>query len=84
MKITLDDIKAFAEWQTDIQTVFGVSLISFDYFGIAITNPWVDCTGRFELPNKDAISEYGVKNYTKFIKDVVDKIKFVKENGYKL
>ena len=29
MKITLDDVKTFAEWQIDIQTVFGVSLISF-------------------------------------------------------
>ena len=68
MKITLDDVKTFAEWQTDIQTVFGVSLISFDYGGIAITNPRVDCTGRFELSNKEAIKA----------------LKFAKENGYKL
>ena len=83
-KITLDDVKTFAEWQTDIQAVFGASLISFDFEGIAVTNPWVDETGRFELSNKQAIRVYGVKNYTKFIKEAIKALKCAKENGYKL
>lgn len=83
-KITLDDVKAFAEWQTDIQAVFGASLICFEYGGIAITNPWVDETGRFELDNKQAIRRYGVESYVSFIKEVIKALKFAKENGYKL
>lgn len=82
--ITLDEVKTFAEWQTDIQTVFEIPLISFDYAGIAITNPWIDETGRFELDNKQAIRNYGVENYTKFIKEAVKALKFAKEDGYKL
>lgn len=82
--VTLDDVKTFAEWQTDIQTVFGVSLISLDYDGIAVTNPWLDETGRFELDNKQAIRNYGVESYTKFIKEAIEALKFAKENGYKL
>ena len=62
--------------------MFGVSLISFDCGGIAITNPWLDDTGRFELDNKQAISQYGVKNYIEFIKEAVKALKFVQENNY--
>lgn len=64
--------------------MFGVSLISFDCDGIAITNPWLDCTGRYELSNKEAIRDYGVESYVSFIKEVIKALKFAKENGYKL
>lgn len=82
--VTLDEVKAFAEWQTNIQLVFGMSLIYFEMWGVAVTNPWMDNTGRAELSNKQAIRYYGVKNYTKFIKEAIQALKLIKELGLKL
>ena len=78
-KITLDDIKVFADWQTNLQYCFGISIVSINFYGISITNPWLDETGRFELNNKHAIMEYGVKRYTKFIKEAIEALKTMKE-----
>ena len=56
---------AYAQW-TDQDD----PLVSFDYEGQDITNPWVDPSGRFEHGYEEAVRIYGDENVTKFVNDV--------------
>lgn len=62
----------------DTQSKLGAAIVDFDGDGIAIVNPWVDCTGRYNLSNKEAIREYGVENYTSFISRAIQAIELQK------
>lgn len=61
----LDVVRSFAEWQQEADD----PAVSFDFDGVAITNPWMDETGRFPLDTVDSATYYGVENVMRFIMD---------------
>lgn len=62
-KITLEDIKKFAEenFCNENTKIFG------DDEEFAVTNPWIDHSGRFELTDEEAIAEWGLPVVMDFI-----------------
>ena len=63
----LDVVKAFADWQQSVG--LGDPVVWFDYNDMAITNPWIDDTGRFPLDSKESADKYGLENVLQFIID---------------
>ena len=59
----VDKIKAFAESQANQDA----PEIYFEFNGQAITNPWLDPSGRFEQDTKAAIEMYGKDNVSAFL-----------------
>lgn len=73
MKITAKEIKkvkAIAEknfidsMELDIDTS---GMVSFEFNGMNIINPWIDESGRFDLSDEKAIETYGLENVLNFI-----------------
>ena len=47
--------------------------IGFEHNGQWITNPFVECSGRWEFVNYEVMCEYyGLENVEKFIKDILN------------
>ena len=71
MKITAEQIKkvkAIAEKNfIDSSEVGDEGMISFEFNGMNIINPWYDDSGRFELSDEEAIKLYGLENVLNFI-----------------
>ena len=46
-------------------------LVSFEFNGMNIVNPWIDDSGRFNLTDEQAIELYGLENILNFILNVL-------------
>ena len=69
----LDEIKRFAEInfckdEDDPDRIFG------DDEEFAVTNPWMDCSGRFELDDVGAVTEWGLVTVLDFIEKAKEKL----------
>lgn len=62
----LDVVKTFAEWQ---QSVMDEPVVSFEWHGIEISNPWLDDSFRFPIDSTTACDTYGEDNVLQFIMD---------------
>ena len=71
MKITkreIDKVKEIAKKNyIDSSEVGSEGMISFEFHGMNIINPWMSECGRFELSDKGAIETYGLENVLNFI-----------------
>ena len=71
MKINKEDIKkvkAIAEKNfIDSAEVGDEGMVSFEFNGIKIINPWIDETGRIDFTDEEAIKHYGLENVLNFI-----------------
>ena len=65
----LDVVMTFADWQ---QSTGYVPVVSFDYDGVEISNPWLDESGRFPLDCSQACDTYGIDNVMQFVIDACD------------
>lgn len=73
----IEKIKMIAYKQWDEQQYGNhEGLIEIDNeYGVSIVCPWMDSTGRYEV---DPVEEYGQEAFTKFCKELKEKINFVK------
>jgi len=73
-KTTLEKIKEFAEenWSLPENEQFYVDDEEF-----AVSNPWIDHTGRFPLDDAGAVKEWGLDVVTEFCEKAKEKIKEV-------
>lgn len=62
----LDVVKTFAEWQ---QATLDEPVVSFEWEGIDISNPWLDDSFRFPIDDEGASATYGVVNIFQYIVD---------------
>lgn len=62
------DIRRFAREQflKLCETGEGDELVSFEYNGTSIVDPWMDPTGRFELSEEEARGMYGQEQIEEF------------------
>lgn len=71
MKITAKEIKKVKEIAEknfiDSSEVGSEGMVSFEFYGMNIINPWMSECGRFELSDKEAIETYGLENVLNFI-----------------
>jgi len=71
MKITTKEIakvKAIAEKNfIDSSEIGDEGMVSFEFNGMCIINPWMDESGRFDLTDEEAIKTYGLENVLNFI-----------------
>lgn len=49
-------------------------MVSFEFNGMNIINPWIDDSGRFNLTDEQAIELYGLENILNFILNVLKEI----------
>lgn len=47
-------------------------LVSFEYNGMSITNPWIDESARFPLTDAQAVETYGLTNVIDFCQRVCE------------
>ena len=71
MKITkrdIDKVKEIAEKNfTDSCEIGDEGMVSFEFHGMNIIDPWMSECGRFELSDEKAIETYGLENVLNFI-----------------
>lgn len=71
MKITkrdIDKVKAIAEKNFILSSDVGDDgMVSFEFHGMNIIDPWISECGRFELSDEKAIETYGLENVLNFI-----------------
>lgn len=71
MKITkreIEKVKQIAEKNIILLAdVDDDGMVSFEFNGMNIVNPWYDETGRFQLSDEKAIEYYGLENVLNFI-----------------
>ena len=71
MKITAQDIKRvkqIAEKNFILSEDVGDDgMVSFEFNGMKIINPWISECGRFELSDEEAIKTYGLQNVLNFV-----------------
>ena len=68
---TLQKIKDFAEenFRKEYTDIYG------DDDEFAVTNPWMDHSGRFELTDEEAIKEWGLAVVVDFIEKAKEMVK---------
>lgn len=75
MKITKRDIekvKQIAEKNFILSSEVGDDdMVSFEFNGMNIIDPWISECGRFELSDEKAIETYGLENVLNFIMNVL-------------
>lgn len=75
MKITKRDIekvKQIAEKNFILSSEVGNDgMVSFEFNGMNIIDPWISECGRFELSDEKAIETYGLENVLNFIMNVL-------------
>lgn len=75
MKITkrdIDKVKAIAEKNFILSSEVGDDdMVSFEFNGMNIIDPWISECGRFELSDEKAIETYGLENVLNFIMNVL-------------
>lgn len=74
-------VEEFVAWQNNTDDIFNDPVVSFDFEGQCITDPWVDPSARFPHTTVDAIRMYGVQNVAKFITDVITFLFDIKEEA---
>ena len=74
-------VEEFVAWQNNVDAIFEDPIVSFDFEGQCITDPWVDPSARFPHTTVDAIRMYGVQNVAKFITDVITFLFDIKEEA---
>lgn len=68
----LDVVQTFAEWQ---RVCLDCPVVSFEYDGQDIGDPWCDPSGRFPHDCVQATDTYGEDNVLQFIADVCELIR---------
>lgn len=71
-KLKQDDIlkiELFGKLQDELLTIYDLSLISFEYSGTAIVNPFMDETNRYKV---DPVEYYGESNVMNFFNSILD------------
>ena len=48
-------------------------MVSFEFKGMNIIDPWIDDSGRFDLTDEQAIELYGLENVLGFITETLEK-----------
>lgn len=75
MKITKRDIekvKQIAEKNFILSSEVGDDgMVSFEFNGMNIIDPWISECGRFELSDEKAIETYGLENVLNFIMNIL-------------
>lgn len=70
-KIDIMKVKQFAEenWCKDEKEQFYVDNVEF-----AVTNPWIDHSGRFALSDSEAVAEWGLELVIEFCIGAMERI----------
>lgn len=71
---TLKEIKKFANKNYDLDEN-NPSRITVDGDGVAVANPWLDCSGRFPLTDTEAVEEWGLVTIMDFCEKAMEIIK---------